>query len=390
MVIRCVEMASETSNESCMTENTEDSVIPAVQMTGELYFDSSAANTVLDIDDHVCNETSEAKPPEERKLSKRQQKLLLKRQQWLDNKADRRVVQKMKRKQKRREKLECGKDTGPSRKKLKSNTMKNSLCKIRVAVDCSFDDLMVDKDINKLGQQLQYCYSSNRRAKEPLQLYLTSINGKTKDRLDRVGDYRGWDIQTDSKSYREIFIKNEIVYLTSDSPNVLQSLTPDKVYVIGGLVDHNHHKSLCYNLAIENEVSHAQLPIGDYIQLSSRKVLTVNHVFEILLRYTETESWKEAFFQVIPKRKQITDGCDADTNGASNEIVSSDSVADVCNNGNKACENHHLDSVCKSYSKCIDNDAGKDVDKDKDDIDEHGTCREQSSTDVMDVTEMAL
>lgn len=83
------QMASETSND-CMTENNEDSVVPVVQMTGELYFDSSAANTVLDIDDHVCNETSEAKPPEEFKLSKRQHKLLLKRQQWLENKADRR------------------------------------------------------------------------------------------------------------------------------------------------------------------------------------------------------------------------------------------------------------------------------------------------------------
>jgi len=35
-------------------------------------------------------------------------------------------------------------------------------------------------------------------------------------------------------------------------------------------------------------------------------------VFDILLRYTETGCWKEAFFQVIPKRKQVQASCSVD------------------------------------------------------------------------------
>ena len=47
----------------------------------------------------------------------------------------------------------------------------------------------------------------------------------------------------------------------------------------------------------------AQLPIGDYIKLGTREVLTVNQVYEILLTYLDCKDWRQAFMSAIPTRK---------------------------------------------------------------------------------------
>ncbi|VDO17614.1 unnamed protein product [Haemonchus placei] len=100
-----------------------------------------------------------------------------------------------------------------------------------------------------------------------------------------------------------MFKPNEIIYLTADSDNVLTKLDEAKVYVIGGLVDHNSQKGLCYELAVKAGYGHARLPIDEFVQMKTRKVLTINHVFEILAHFSDHGDWEKAFFTVIPPRK---------------------------------------------------------------------------------------
>jgi tRNA (guanine9-N1)-methyltransferase len=95
----------------------------------------------------------------------------------------------------------------------------------------------------------------------------------------------------------------ETIYLTSDSPYTLTELTPHSTYIIGGLVDKNRHKGICYKMAQERGLRTAKLPISEFMEMQSRSVLATNHVNEIMLRWLECGDWGEAFVKVIPKRK---------------------------------------------------------------------------------------
>ncbi|XP_078533605.1 tRNA methyltransferase 10 homolog A isoform X1 [Lissotriton helveticus] len=237
-------------------------------------------------------------------VSKRQLKKLQRQKQW----EDQRELRKIKRKEKRQKrKLERQSQTeanvcSDSRKRIRRDVVPSTL---RLFIDCSFDNLMASKDVKKLHKQIQRCYSENRRAMHPVQFYLTSHGGQLKQNMEE--NDKGWvnwkDIYFQSEHYMKLAKTEDLIYLTSDSPDVLDELDETKAYVIGGLVDHNHHKGITYRQALEHGIRHAQLPLGSFVKMNSRKVLAVNHVFEIILAYLEKKDWKEAFFSVLPQRK---------------------------------------------------------------------------------------
>lgn len=237
-------------------------------------------------------------------ISKRQMKKLIKQKQWEEQRELRKQKRKAKRKRKQLErqcKLGSNSD-GYDRKRIRRDVVHSTL---RLIIDCSFDSLMVLKDIKKLHKQIQRCYAENRRALHPVQFYLTSHGGQLKKNMDE--NDKGWvnwkDIHIKSEHYSEFIKKEDLIYLTSDSPNVLKELDESKAYVIGGLVDHNHHKGLTYKQASDHGIDHAQLPLGNFVKMNSRKVLAINHVFEIILEYLGTRDWQEAFFTILPQRK---------------------------------------------------------------------------------------
>ena len=265
----------------------------------------------------------ESKDIDQSTMSKRQRKRLQKRQFFVEHRKIKRKEKKERKKAEKR-KLQEEKETEDGKEGVSSasdnltNNKEKLSCEkkkfrsmnsehassLRVAIDLSFDDLMTDRDIHKLLKQIQRTYSINRRADRPIQLYLTSFGGRSKTILDEIHcKYTSWDVHIKEESYGDVFSQEDLVYLTSDSPNVLSEVDESKAYIIGGLVDHNHHKGLCYRLAVERGIAHARLPISECVKLKSRTVITVNHVFEIMLLYSQTKDWKESLVQVLPARK---------------------------------------------------------------------------------------
>ncbi|KAM5192214.1 tRNA methyltransferase 10 homolog A [Mantella aurantiaca] len=237
-------------------------------------------------------------------MSKRQMKKMIKQKQWEDQREHRKQKRKekrQKRKLERQAQLEQNVD-GSTSKRVHREIQPSTL---RLIVDCSFDHLMLLRDVKKLNKQIRRCYSENRRATHPVQFYLTSHGGQLKSNMDEYD--KGWinwkDIHIHSEHYKDLMKSEDLVYLTSDSPEILHELDETKAYIIGGLVDHNHHKGITYKQALDLGIHHAQLPLGNFVKMNSRKVLAVNHVFEIILAYLEKKDWKEAFFSVLPQRK---------------------------------------------------------------------------------------
>ncbi|GMH63679.1 hypothetical protein TrRE_jg1004 [Triparma retinervis] len=113
-----------------------------------------------------------------------------------------------------------------------------------VVIDCGWNGALTPKEKKSLGKQIAYCYSFNRKQQEPVWLRLSGADEET-------------------KKY----------------PAGLEGF-PGRAKDLG--------------------VECRKLALGDGVL--GTKVLTVNHVFEILCRGRDGE-WREAVEKSIPKRK---------------------------------------------------------------------------------------
>jgi len=201
---------------------------------------------------------------------------------------------------------------GPHRKQDRTDRLLN-LCasNFHVIIDCEWEKDHSESSLKSLTQQIMFCYGFNRGFTNPAMIHLCNLGSRTIENLTKVKFTNWMGVTTSQEDYllNEQFSigkepnKKQLVYLTSDAEETLETLSPDEAYIIGGIVDRNRLKGITYQKAKLQGIRTAKLPIKEHFALSATHILTVNHVFEILLRFSALQNWCEVLKQVLPKRK---------------------------------------------------------------------------------------
>jgi tRNA (guanine9-N1)-methyltransferase len=186
-----------------------------------------------------------------------------------------------------------------------------------VIIDCAWEDKHSEATLKSLTQQIMFCYGANRKHDCPAAMYLTGVGPLVSANLNK-SNFRNWlgvtvcdgeylthpDFQIDAVTVdNQNSGKKQLVYLTSDAEETLETLDPSCAYIIGGIVDRNRHKFATFNKAKAQGVRTAKLPIKENFALAATHILTVNHVLEILLNYAKYKCWVRAIKEVMPNRK---------------------------------------------------------------------------------------
>eukprot|EP00878_Enallax_costatus_P004493 GHUV01004733.1.p1 GENE.GHUV01004733.1~~GHUV01004733.1.p1 ORF type:complete len:248 (+),score=78.48 GHUV01004733.1:90-746(+) len=167
---------------------------------------------------------------------------------------------------------------------------------------------MTPADLKSLCQQISYSYSGAVNRDQQLHLHLLGATADLEAALHKqMPGHVHWAATKSEKNFKEYFKDRlqDLVYLTADSPDELSQLDPSKVYIIGGIVDRNKHKGICYQRAQEAGIATAKLPIRKYVKLQTSAVITVNQVVDILIRVQKDNDWKAALQEVLPGRKIV-------------------------------------------------------------------------------------
>ena len=181
----------------------------------------------------------------------------------------------------------------------------------KIAIDFSYEKLMSYKELCKLAGQIRRLYGSNLKFLKPFHICLTSVSidspllAVCRQQNDGFDNYL---LDIEQKSPLDLFGRGDIVYLSPDAKTVLTDIDPNSVYVIGGLVDHQILRETTTSSAESSSVRTARLPIDEYMEFSTgkrhtnKRVLAVNQVVDILLKYVETSDWQVALSHGVPKR----------------------------------------------------------------------------------------
>ncbi|KAF7211691.1 tRNA methyltransferase 10 homolog C [Nothobranchius furzeri] len=174
--------------------------------------------------------------------------------------------------------------------------------------DMSYESNMSRRELENTVSQLLEVEGWNRRAPDPFHLHFCNLqpDGTYKKELVKRYGEETWErllITTTKQHYIELFPREQLVYLTADSPNVLRTFDHSKVYIVGALVDRSIQTGLSLANAKRLKLATARLPLDEFLHWDvGAKNLTLDQVIRIMLTIKETGKWEEAL-KFVPTRK---------------------------------------------------------------------------------------
>jgi tRNA (guanine9-N1)-methyltransferase len=250
-----------------------------------------------------------------------------------------------------------------------------------IIIDCDWESKHSEQTLKSLTQQIMFCYGINRRHDNPASLYLTGVGPLVTANLSK-SNFQHWIGTTiESKDYIDLpyfsvtsqtapahgeaapdaaeVTGNDngtcptkvktLVYLTSDAEETIETLDPNCAYIIGGIVDRNKFKGATYNKAVAQGVRTAKLPIKENFDLGATHILTVNHVYGILLNFAKYQDWRQAIKEVLPSRKCVVE---KDATGGDNGANDAGDVDDTKDNDTDNADGAKgADGACEGANK---------------------------------------
>lgn len=190
-------------------------------------------------------------------------------------------------------------------KMYEENLIKGLNSELKIIFDLDYLNLMKTREIKSLATQIASSYNINKKNKIPFCMHVTSFTGESRLELESMGA-KSWLMHFHEQKFTEVedFIKSgrDIIYLSPDSPNILEEINEKSLYVIGGFVDKPISKYRSLDKANSLSIKTARLPLNEFLPKLMNPVLNINNVIEIISRYVETNNWETTIKELIPKR----------------------------------------------------------------------------------------
>ncbi|XP_040579505.1 mitochondrial ribonuclease P protein 1 homolog [Lepeophtheirus salmonis] len=174
-----------------------------------------------------------------------------------------------------------------------------------LVIDLSFLKTLKEKHARSfIHSELFYGISWNKNARSPYAIHLTEFDPSCehccylKDTYPHLFDPLSPVLITE-KSYLDLFPKENLLYLSPDSKQDLNSFRGSDIPIIGAIVDPSGNQPLTLGKAKKQGIRHARLPMKKMIGLNAR--LNVDHMIAIMCEWKNSRDWLSAF-RFVPSR----------------------------------------------------------------------------------------